>query len=451
MIDPQKILSKFPNSVPRYTSYPTAPHFQEGLGKSLIDKALASIQRDERISIYVHIPYCDRLCWFCGCNTKHTLKYDPVAAYIGSLIDEITLMGEKLDFKPIVGHLHFGGGSPSMVQSADFKRLRSALDKVFSFDDQSEISVEIDPSDVTDDTMNGLKILGLTRASIGVQDFDPRVQAAINRPQTYEQTRDVVERLRSIGIGSLNIDALYGLPLQSEDTVQKTIDQVIALRPDRVALFGYAHVPWMKKHQKLIKEADLPDTMQRFAQCGLAEVALLEAGYEKIGFDHFALKQDSMAIAARSGNLHRNFQGYTTDACKTMLGLGASSIGKFDGGYIQNTVATSQYRACVANGELPAAKGFELSKDDAIRGWMIGRLMCEFEIDLDQLASRYGEMAKPYLEEIQILASQEQDGLCKIAGSKFIVPEHAQPFVRIVAARLDAYLADSNFRYSKAV
>jgi oxygen-independent coproporphyrinogen-3 oxidase len=284
-----------------------------------------------------------------------------------------------------------------------------------------------------------------------VQDFDPAVQAAINRPQSFEDTRSVVEQLRATGIHSLNIDALYGLPLQTRETIARTIAEVISLEPDRVALFGYAHVPWMKKHQQLIREADLPDTMERFHQAQIAEDALLEAGYRKIGFDHFAKPGDSMAIADMKGDLHRNFQGYTTDDCQTMLGLGASSIGRYRGGYIQNIVATGQYKAAVERGELPAAKGFRLNRDDEIRGYMIERLMCDFRIDGKDLQARFGDEAEGYVDELTYLANSETDGLCEMRDGVFTIPVDARNFVRIVASRLDAYLPGSQFRYSKAV
>ena len=451
MIDPQKILEKFPDPVPRYTSYPTAPHFTDGLGPQLIREALASITPEERISIYVHVPFCDRMCWFCGCHTKQTNRYDPVAAYMESLRSEVALLGAEQNFRPKVGHLHFGGGSPSMVCEENYARLRASLETEFEIDAETEISVEVDPNDLNGDTLAGLKALGLTRASIGVQDFDPAVQAAINRPQSFGDTKNVVEQLRATGIHSLNIDALYGLPLQSEATIAKTIDQVISLSPDRVALFGYAHVPWMKKHQQLIREDDLPDTMARFRQAEIAEQALLAAGYHKIGFDHFAKPDDSMAVAERAGHLHRNFQGYTTDDCQTMLGLGASSIGRYRGGYVQNIVATGQYKAAIERGELPVAKGFRLNRDDDIRAFMIERLMCDFAISAASLRSEFGAEAEPYIDEMQHIALMEQDGLCAMEHGVFSVPRPTQTFVRIIASRFDAYLPGSQFRYSKAV
>ena len=451
MPDTAAIIAKYSQNIPRYTSYPTAPHFRNDEGGRLVETMLSSIGQHERISLYLHIPFCDKLCWFCGCHTKHTLQYAPVEAYVGSLVEEIRLVSQRIGFKAALEHVHFGGGSPSMLERSDFQRLREALETAFAVDEKTEISVEVDPSDVKPGTIEGLSDLGITRGSIGVQDFHPEVQAAINRPQSFELTRDVVIALREAGVRSLNIDALYGLPLQTRDRMEDTILKVIELKPDRTAIFGYAHVPWMKKHQQMIRDEDLPDGLQRLQQAERAGWVFATHGYERIGFDHFALPHDSMAVAAREGRLHRNFQGYTTDACDTLIGLGASSISKFRGGYLQNIVATNQYREAVAEGRLTASKGFELSQDDIVRAFMIERLMCDFEIDPAMLEAQFGAVANPYIREIQLAAASEADGLCRMQDGKFVVPAEMRQFVRIVAAKFDAYLKDSGFRYSRAV
>lgn len=451
MIDPTHILSKYPASVPRYTSYPTAPHFQVGLGEPLMEQLLDGLTPEKRISVYIHIPFCDRLCWFCGCNTKHTKKYAPITDYVTALIEEIFLITSKLSFKPTLDHLHFGGGSPSLLSASDFTRLRGALACAFEIDAETEIGIEVDPSDVTGETLVGLQVLGLTRASIGVQDFDPAVQKAINRPQTFDQTSQVVGALRATGIRSLNIDALYGLPLQTLAKVKRTMKKVVKLRPERIALFGYAHVPWLKKHQQMINEADLPSMLDRFAQAELAAQIFQAAGYQKIGIDHFALPSDPLAQAARAGTLHRNFQGYTTDRCDTLLGLGGSSIGQFGGGYIQNIVPTGQYQDAIRRGELAALKGVALTRDDIIRGHIIERLMCDFGFSFDQLRTQFGEDAAPYIEQAHSIADAEEDGLCALKEERFYVPDEARPFVRLVAARFDAYLTQANARYSAAI
>ncbi len=451
MRDPAAILTRHSEPVPRYTSYPTAPHFHPDLGPALLPELLGGITRDKSVSLYIHVPYCDRLCWFCGCHTKHTRQYAPVADYVDSLLREIVLVSRAIGFPAPVAQLHFGGGSPSLMRSGDFQRLSDAFRDSFTIDAATEISVEIDPSDVTDDTLDGLKALGMTRASIGVQDFDPAVQTAINRPQSFELTREIVASLGSIGIGSLNIDALYGLPLQTEQRLAATLEKVVDLAPDRIALFGYAHMPWLKKHQTMIRDEDLPDQGERFKQARLAEAALVAAGYAGIGIDHFALPHDTLAEASRTGRLHRNFQGYTTDACETLIGLGASSIGRFSSGYVQNIVPTTAYRAALDDDRLPVGRGYRLDEDDRVRAHWIERLMCDFAVSFADVEARFGAVAAPYITEARMIAASDADGLCRVEADRFVIPDDARPFTRIVAARFDAHLRTSAFRYSKAV
>jgi oxygen-independent coproporphyrinogen-3 oxidase len=449
--DVTALLSQRGGAVPRYTSYPTAPHFEAGLGPAMQAELCAALDETDPVSVYLHVPFCDRLCWFCGCNTKHTLKYEPVRTYVDALLDEIAGFGKSLGFRPRAGQVHFGGGSPSILSAGDMGRIGAALREAFVVGPQTEISVEIDPSDVTEETLRGLGDLGVTRASVGVQDFDPLVQRAINRPQTFEQTRDVIAAMRAAGVGSVNIDALYGLPLQTRSRLMRTIDQVVSLDPDRIALFGYAHVPWVKKHQKMIKDEHLPDMHERFQQALAAGAALAEAGYDTIGIDHFAKPGDGLAVAARSGHLRRNFQGYTTDRCHALIPFGASSIGAFEGGYVQNIVATGQYQEAVRSGRSAAAKGYRMTADDRIRAHMIERLMCDFRISFDDLEARFGDAAEPYVNEAVALAEADADFVCGADPDGFFVPDTARPFTRLVAARFDAHLKGSDFRYSKAV
>jgi len=441
-------------SVPRYTSYPAAPQFQPGVGVSIAEETYASLSAHTPVSIYVHIPFCDKLCWFCGCNTKHTLRYEPIADYVTSLIEEIALLQTRIGRKLAVSHMHFGGGSPSMLRSPDAKRLSAALSETFDLVPEAEVSIEIDPTDVAQnphDAMLAFAHLGMTRASIGVQDFDPRVQAAINRPQSYETTRDVVMRLRDADVASLNIDALYGLPHQTIGGVQRTIEQVIALQPDRVALFGYAHVPWVKKHQNMIPEDALPGTEERLDQAEAAALNLQASSYRPVGIDHFAKPDDELAGAADTHALRRNFQGYTTDSCDTLIGLGASSIGKSRLGFMQNHVATNTYKASIAKGELPLDKGYRLTTDDTIRAFMIERLMCNLEIRFDDMRNHFGYLAKPYVAEAVLVANGNAFDMAHTDEERFWVDESARAFVRIIASEFDAYLPHSEFRFSKAV
>ena len=451
MFNPQAVLEHFQKPVPRYTSYPTAPQFKEREGANLFTTALPGLDPTEPVSAYLHIPFCDRLCWFCGCHTKHTLKYAPIARYVGSLIDEIRLFAQRLDHKPILGSLHLGGGSPSLLRHKDLINLRAALDEAFEIGESCEISIEIDPSDVDANRISELAEFGLNRASVGVQDFHPDVQQAINRPQSFEITRDVIMQLREAGISSINIDALYGLPLQSEDRLLNTIERCISLNPDRMALFGYAHVPWLKKHQNLIKTEDLTGPLERFQHAQVAADCLIGSGYQAIGIDHFALPTDPLAVAARNHQLHRNFQGYTTDHHETMLGFGASSIGRFRDCYIQNTVPTQQYQTQIAEGCLPKNKGLQLTADDQLRRHLIERLMCDFEIDFETLATHPSHLVATCLKQARLLAAQDSFELCGMDGSRFFIPQHARPFTRIVAANFDAYYAPEQFRYSKAI
>lgn len=450
MLDYKAVLSYYPAAVPRYTSYPTAPHFSQCLGINVFNNLLDNLSEDEPVSIYIHIPYCDKLCWFCGCNTKHTLKYAPVARYMNYLIREIELFGQKLDFKPKIQQIHLGGGSPSLLKSDDFTRLRIALDEVFHFLPNSEVSVEIDPSDVSEDMLMGVREFGVTRASIGVQDFHADVQSAINRPQSFELTRDVVTSLREIGIKSINIDALYGLPRQSYARLMDTISKCISLAPDRMALFGYAHVPWVKKHQNMISLDDLPDNHARFEHSMAASRALVGAGYVGIGIDHFAKPDDSLAIAARSGRIHRNFQGYTTDECKTLIALGGSSIGRTENGFYQNVVATSSYEDMIEAGKIAASKGLLLSDDDKIRSHIIERIMCDFQIDFKQLG-RFPSSIDIYRDIAMNFIAEDPFNLAFMHDDVFEIKNDGKPFTRIIASQFDAYLKGADFKYSKAV
>ena len=450
-INIESILLRQPQNLPRYTSYPPANHFRSGESVGLTEKLLDAARQTDAVSVYIHVPYCDRLCWFCGCHTKHTLSYEPIAEYVKTLIAEIGLFAEKLGTPKRISKLHLGGGSPSLLKLPELTQIRKALEKFGRIDEATEISVEIDPSDIKSDTIANLTAFGLTRASIGVQDFDPAVQAAINRPQSFEQTRDVVNMLREAGVKSLNIDTLYGLPLQTRERLQNSIAKVLSLAPDRIALFGYAHVPWMKPHQKLIRDIDLPSQSDRLRDATQASNDIVCAGYQAIGIDHFANPHDALAIAAKNGKLRRNFQGYTDDACEVMLGLGPSSISRFPGGYLQNEVATGRYTAAIAEGKLAGARGIELTKEDRISGWMIERLMCDFAFTHGDLIDQFGSVAEVFWQDAQEKAAADTEGLCVIKEDRFIIRPEAKALVRLVAAKFDRWLDTGAFQYSKVV
>ncbi|MDE2446752.1 MAG: oxygen-independent coproporphyrinogen III oxidase [Alphaproteobacteria bacterium] len=451
MIDVESILLQQSQNLPRYTSYPPANHFVPLVGQGLENQFLAAARAADAISVYIHIPYCDRLCWFCGCHTKHTLSYDPIAAYVTSLVKEIKLFGDKLAARKAISKIHLGGGSPSLLKECEFTKIRSALEGFGQIDQETEVSLEIDPTDIQSHGIDAMMAFGLTRASIGVQDFDPLVQAAINRPQSFEVTQKVVQSLREAGVTSINIDALYGLPLQTPERFHASVDKVLELSPDRIALFGYAHVPWLKPHQKLINDTDLPDQAARLHSAVWAAGRIAKNGYQVIGIDHFAKPQDRLATAARGGKLRRSFQGYTDDPCDVVVGLGPSSISQFAGGFLQNEVATGRYVAAVAQGNLTGRRGLAVGSRDQVRGWIIERLMCDFAFSRAALFAKFGEDAAMHWQHAQTVSAEDAYGLSIVEGDIFRVKDGARPLVRQVAAQFDAWLRNTRFQYSKAV
>jgi oxygen-independent coproporphyrinogen III oxidase len=445
------LIGRYAKPVPRYTSYPTAPHFNADIGGAQVERWLAALDQSSTLSLYVHIPFCDTMCWFCGCHTRHTLQYKPVAAYVEVLLQEIVQIADRVHSAARVVNLHFGGGSPTILSAADLKRVIDAFRTNFRFDADAEIAFEIDPRDFTDDKMDVLAAAGMNRASIGVQDFDPDVQAAINRFQGVDETRRIVDGLRARGIRSLNMDVLYGLPRQSGERVLSTLRQVTDMRPDRIALFGYAHVPWMKKHMSMIKEAELPSPVERFAHAADAAQFLVDAGYQRIGFDHFALPGDSMARAAVNGRLRRNFQGYTDDPCTALIGFGASSISEFPQGYAQNAPATGDYMRRVRGNELSTVRGYRLQAEDRMRKEFIEQLLCNFHVDAYAFTARFGDPARALFGEAMLYAQSHGDALCTWSDGVFAATERGRPFVRTIAAQFDTFLNVGAARHSIAV
>ena len=445
------LVRRYSKPVPRYTSYPTAPHFHPGIDRVTYAEWLRSIPRDTAISLYVHVPFCDRLCWFCGCHTKQVARYDPIAAYIPVVMREIETVAKLLDGQGRVTALHLGGGSPSMLRRDDLTGLATLIRERFNMAERFEFSIEIDPNDMVPELYDDLAEAGVTRVSIGVQDFDPKVQAAINRLQSFEQTAAVVEGVRARGVASVNLDVLYGLPHQTLEGLERTVAQSLSLHPDRLALFGYAHVPWLKTHQRMIPEAALPGVIERFAQSAMAADRIRDAGYEAIGIDHFALPTDTLAQSARSHQLHRNFQGYTTDAAPALIGFGASAIGSLPQGYVQNQVPTGEYVRQVTEHGLAVGRGVALTHEDRMRRWVIERLMCDFAVPLEELMRRFGPPAEAVTAEMLGVALEDHDELVDFDGECFTMTEKGRPFVRTIAAAFDSYLATGKARHSLAV
>lgn len=445
------LVLKYAAPVPRYTSYPTAPHFTEEVADSQYAEWLASLGAGDSLSLYAHIPYCDRLCWFCACHTKQTLRYDPVAAYLKGLHREIESVGALVTDVATVTALHLGGGSPTLVRPDDLIALKRQLVRHFTLAEDCEISVEMDPNDLDEARHDALAAIGMTRASFGVQDFDPLVQKAINRIQTYEQTRDAIEASRARGVRSVNCDVLYGLPYQTMASLERTIEAVLSLAPDRVALFGYAHVPWMKKHQAMIPEESLPGVVERYHQMSRAAEMLGAAGYQPIGIDHFAKPSDSLAVASREGRLRRNFQGYTDDTAETLIGLGASAIGQFRQGYVQNMPATGEYLRRVEEGGLAAVRGYLMTPEDRLRARVISLIMCEFGFSFARVEAEFPGLAAMVVDEARLFRARDLDGLALIEDGVFRLTPLGRPLARSVAAAFDAHLRSGRGRHSVAV
>jgi oxygen-independent coproporphyrinogen-3 oxidase len=436
-------------AVPRYTSYPTAPHFEPGFPPETYRDWLARTPADEPVSLYLHVPYCKRMCWYCGCNMKLAARYAPVAAYAETLCEEIALVADALPEGLAVSHLHWGGGTPTALSPEDLSRCMTRIAARFEIRHDAELAIESDPRTLSAEMIGMIGALGFTRASIGVQEFDPKVQAAINRIQPPELVRRAVEGLRAAGVAAINFDLIYGLPYQTAETLVQSIAIARDMRPDRIALFGYAHVPWMAKNQRMIATDALPGPAERAEQARRAADALLAAGYVAIGLDHFALPSDSLAIAAREGRLRRNFQGYTTDQAETLIGLGATSIGRTRFGHVQNIAETGAWARAVRAGVLPVAKGRALTDDDRLRAHVIERIMCDGSVDLDEAAARFG--AAPGWWDRDALDELAADGLLTRSGPRIALTPAGRPLCRVVAAAFDAYLPRSEAKHSVAV
>lgn len=446
-----ELVAKYDGRAPRYTSYPTALQFTPQVTAEAYRGWLAELPAAEPVSLYLHIPFCARLCWYCGCNTRAVTRHGPVGDYVGLLLAELALLREALPGRLPAAAVHFGGGTPNMLTPDELDRIFAALDAAFAPAAGREVAAELDPAVLTRDWVQAAARHGLNRASLGVQNLDPQVQAAVNRRETVEEIAACVGWLREAGVGSVNLDLMYGLPRQTIANTLSTIDAVLRLRPERIALFGYAHVPWMKSHQKLIAEDALPGPDARLEQSETAAERLQAEGYVRIGLDHFALAQDELAAALDAGRLHRNFQGYTTDEAGTLLGLGASAIGRLPQGYVQNQAQEVAWRAAVASGELPVARGVALSADDRFRGEIIERLMCDLSIDLEAVCRRHDRAFADLAPALARLAAFEADGLLRIDGARLQAVGDGRLVIRSICAVFDAYFEPDAGRHSKAI
>jgi oxygen-independent coproporphyrinogen III oxidase len=436
-------LAEFANEqLPRYTSYPPANRFTSSVGSDAARVGLCTLPANASLSLYLHIPFCQKLCWYCGCHTSVPTQADPVDSYLLALKAEIAAVARQLPGGVRVSRIHFGGGSPDILTPAQIAELFGALRSAFTLDRFAEIAAELDPRNLSLAVVEAFADQGLSRASLGVQVLSDSVQQRINRVQSREQIELAIARLRSAGVHSLNVDLMYGLPGQTREDVIETAMFAATQDVDRVAVFGYAHVPWMKKHQKSISESELPSGEERFRQAEAAATTLERAGYLPIGFDHFAAPGDSLAAADRQGRLRRNFQGYTDDEAVALIGFGASAISSLPNLIYQNTPDTSAYRVAQAAGASAVARGVVLTPDDQRIGRLIERLLCEFEADLP---------ADLRIAACSRLVRLQNAGLVELHRNHLTITARGRPYVRTVGACFDPEFAPKIDRHSLAV
>ncbi len=425
----------FDARVPRYTSYPPANRFEPLQDDGIARTWMRLVPEGAELSFYLHLPFCRRLCWFCACRTQGTRTDGPVENYLQHLLDEIDMAADQLA-SVRAARVHIGGGTPTLMSPSMVERLTARLDARFPRTETAEFSVEIDPTEVDAPRLEALRAAGLNRASLGVQDFDPRVQAAIGRTQSYAQTADCIDTLRSLGVDNVNLDILYGLPFQTRATLDQTLDKVLALDPDRIAAFGYAHVPWMSRRQTLIPEDALPAPRPRLNLFLRLAERLAEAAYIQIGIDHFVKANDGLARALAERRLHRNFQGYTDDASPWLIGLGASAISRYPQGFLHNATSTAEYLARVKEGRFATKRGIEMTPAQRVTAELIERLMCYGRIELAEVAAAVGHDL-PLVRSKLAALSRDFAPFVTIRGDNLHVEKDGYPLLRIIAARLD--------------
>ena len=436
-------LGLFDARVPRYTSYPPANHFSRDVGPEDAKSWMEAIPENALVSLYLHIPYCRRLCWFCACRTQGTASARPLRHYLEVLKAELAMVSKMIPASVKLSHIHLGGGTPTLLEPEMIDELAAELRAFRPLAKDAQVSVEIDPTEVDRARIDALVRLGMTRASIGVQDFNPTIQETIGRIQSYADTRNVVEMLRDAGVTSLNMDILYGLPHQTTERIAESVQRVLSLSPDRVALFGYAHVPWMAKRQALIPADALPSNESRLELFDTARQLFEWDGYRQIGIDHFARPDDSLSIAQETGTMRRNFQGYTEDSAPYLIGVGASAISQYPQGFAHNAPATAKHQNAIEAGQFSTAQGHKLTREDTIRGAMIEAMMCDFEINLDVLATAL-DIAPAELHKRLIPVAQNFAQVVELTPSRFVIKPDGHPLTRVIAKGLDPYEADAS-------
>jgi oxygen-independent coproporphyrinogen III oxidase len=439
-----ELLRKYSGPGPRYTSYPTAPAFSDTFGPDAYREAIESTNSGDAaapLSLYFHFPFCDTLCYFCGCTMIVTHSRERIAEYNAYLKREIAMVAPMIREGRSVTQLHWGGGTPSYLQPEEIRDVGEFIRERFLFDDEIEAGVEIDPRGLTFDHMQALREAGFNRVSMGVQDFEYRVQESVNRIQPEDITMEAIEWSRKLGFGSINIDLIYGLPFQTVESFENTVDKIIAISPDRLAVFNYAHVPWLKPHQKLIRAEDLPTPERKLEIFKMTTEKLLAAGYWNVGMDHFAKRTDELAIAQRNGTLYRNFQGYSTKSGCDLYGFGMSAIGQFADTYHQNEKEVREYYAALDAGRFATHVGYRMTPDDHIRKDVIMKLMCDMSLDIRAIEHRHSITFESYFaSSVEKLKPFADDGLVTIDSDRIVVHGMGSLVIRNIAMCFDAYI-----------
>jgi len=448
---------KYDKPGPRYTSYPTAPHFNESFTR---EDFLSEIQTSNagdnpaNLSLYFHLPYCDTLCYFCGCNMIITRNRERVSQYISYVIKEIDLLKKLINPARMVTQLHWGGGTPTHLSSEEIAKLAAYIQKSFNFSPDSENSCEIDPRGLTYEHLQALRQNGFNRISMGVQDFNEQVQNAVNRIQPEDITLQAINWVRELEYDSINLDLMYGLPFQTQEGFEKTVNRVIEISPDRIAVFNYAHVPWMKKHMNLINPDDLPKSGTKLEILKMTTEKLTSSGYDFIGMDHFAKPDDELAIALREKKLYRNFQGYSTRAGADLYAFGITAISQLAKVYSQNNKTEKEYYDALDAGLIPTYKGYKLNDDDLLRRYVVMKIMCDFALEFRPVEEKFGINFKEYFSwGLNNLKEMADDGLIEFKDSSITVTEIGRLLVRNIAMNFDGYIErkEDVGRYSKTL
>jgi len=449
------LINRYDKAGPRYTSYPTALELHEGFGDKEYRRHIAkSNAAGGPLSLYFHIPFCDTVCFYCACNKIITKNRKHAEPYLANLYKEIAMLGDLFDSNRVVNQLHWGGGTPTFLSYEQMKQLMVVTRQHFLLkdDDSGEYSIEVDPRETHSQTIKQLRELGFNRISLGLQDFDPAVQKAVNRIQSEEQTFSVLEAARAEGFRSTNIDLIYGLPLQTVATFSNTLDKILAAEPDRFSIFNYAHMPTRFKTQRQIKDADMPSADVKLDILQMVGQKLTEAGYVYIGMDHFAKPDDELAIAQREGKLYRNFQGYSTHSDCDLIGLGITSIGRVGDAYIQNVKELDEYDQLISQNKLPVFKGFELDEDDKIRRAVITQLICHFDLTYATIEQEFAiNFADYFAKELHALAPMQADGLLTVSEKGIHVLPAGRLLIRNICMVFDKYLAQKQQQFSRVI